>query len=477
VTSPPHLSETKRAKLSAFFGSLPGQTAARVFAALEHDRARGGKGLPHDDLIEELRVELLVKGAAFPPRAKSSRRLFFEPFEDLFVLRHGAVKRRGRIARDSLNKIWETLLEDPACAEAQRAVVSVDLAIAQAGKASDAAVAALHEAARLGFSKLVAHADREPGFRAGLAERLGADAALYDFGEVHLLLGVVGKLKELQRLFVKPVAGFTEEELFELRRLYKETRDASPDAAPYLLLALLGRMETPWRALRAYYHLARARDETLGPAERDAAVIVDTLFEDLEAHARGLERETESEFDGEAASISLRHFAEFAEGMAVEARRAGDAETIRRIDESRNLAAESLARFAELSQAAIRRMMPTRHAGGSSRLMALRPDYLRPPAPGAYGAARAAASFLAASGDLALKLGRPTAVEGMFEDAAKETRRYAGDLVSEIRAAEGEERLAARRLMDQVLDLAEAMMPEGDVELMRQKAHAAAVSA
>lgn len=446
-----------------------------MFAALEHDRARGGKGLPHDDLIEELRVELISKGAPFPPRAKSSRRLFFEPFEDLFILRHGGAKRRARIARDSLSKIWDVLLTDPACAEAQRAVVSVDLAIAEAGRAPDGVVAALHGAAAIGFSKLVAHADREPGFRVTLAERLGGDAALYDFAEIHLLLGVVSTLKEMQRLFPKPLAGFTEEALFDLRRLYLRTREETPDAAPYLLLALLGRMEAPWRAMRAHYHLARARDAETGG--RDASVLVDALFEDLEAHARGLDRETEADFEGDTASISLRHFAEFAEGMSVEARRAGDAETIRRIDDSRNRAAESLARFAELAQAAIRRAMPTRHAGGSSRLMALRPDYQRAQSPGTYAAARAAAAFLSGAADLALKLGRPAAVEGMFDDTVKETRRYAGDLISEIRAAEGEERMAARRLMDEVLDLAEAMMPEGDVELFRQKAHAAAVSA
>lgn len=201
------------------------------------------------------------------------------------------------------------------------------------------------------------------------------------------------------------------------------------------------------------------------------------MFEDLEAHARGLDRETETEFDAEAASISLRHFAEFAEGMAVEARRAGDADTIRRIDASRNLAAESLARFAELAQAAVRRATPTRHAGGSSRLMALRPDYMKPPGQGTYFAARAAAFFLSGASDLALKLGRAAAVEGMFDHAAKEVRRYASDLISEIRAAEGEERMAARRLMDQVLDIAEVMIPANDLELLRQKAHAAAVSA
>lgn len=471
------MSPEKKAKLSAFLAALPGQTATRVFSALEHDRARGGRGLPHDDLIAELRAEILAKGAAFPSRARSTQRLFFEPFEDLFVLRHGAVKRRGRIARDSLRAIWDLVATDPACVEAQRVIVSIDLAIAQSGSAAESIVASLHRAALVGFNKLVGHTDREPGFRQTLAERLGGEAALYDFGEMHLMLGAVESMKALQRLFPKPVAGFTEEELFELRRLYGDTRGSAPDAAPYMLLALLGRMETPWRALRAYYHLARARTETLGHAAREAGVIIDVLFEDLEALARGLERETETEFDADAASVSLRHFTEFAEGMTAEARRAGDVDTQRRVDDSRTLAAESLARFGELALAAVRRAIPVRHAGGSSRLMALRPDFLRAPAPPVFAAARGAANFLAAADELARRLGRPSAVEGLAADAERELKRYAGDLVSEIRAAEGEERVAARRMMDEVLDVAEPLASLADVDLLRQKAHAAAVSA
>lgn len=473
----PRLPPEKRAKLAAFFASLPGQSAARVFAALEHDRARGGAGLPHDALLEELRGEILAKGAKFPPRAKSAARLFFDPFEDLFVLRHGAEKRRGRIARDTLAKVWDLLCHDPACAEGQNAIAAVDRAIAQSGAVSETLIAALHGAAALGFSKLVGHADREPGFRQYLADRLGGPAALYDFGEIHLLLGVVGPLKALQKLFPKPAAGFTEETLYELRRLYAETRSLSADAAPYLLLALLGRMEAPWRALRAYYHLARARDEGLGAAAKEAMVVVDTLFEDLAALGRGIELEAGAEFEGEAAMVSLRHFSEFAEGLAQEARRAGDVDAVKRVDEARDDAAESLARFGERAQAALRRATPVRHAGGSSRLMALRPDIARPPSAPVLAAAAAAARFLAGGDELARRLARPAALDGVTAEAAMELRRYAGDLVVEIRAAEGEERIAARRLLDDILDLAGPLAPQNEIALLREKAHVAAISA
>jgi len=56
-------------------------------------------------------------------------------------------------------------------------------------------------------------------------------------------------------------------------------------------------------------------------------------------------------------------------------------------------------------------------------------------------------------------------------------QRYARDLVSEIRAAEGEERASARRMMEHALDIARPLLPEDEIALLRERANAAAVTA
>lgn len=433
--------------------------------------------MPHDSLIADLRRQLLAHDAAFPARAASAQRLFFTPFEDFFVAYRTGRKRRARIARATIKPAWTLLTSDPACAGAGRAAKALDDAIAAGSPNVDAFEAQMFAEAALGFARLIAHADEDKAFHAGLAERLGGDAGVGDLAEVANLLTAAHHLKALQTIFRKPVAKLTEEELFDLRRLYARARAETPNAAPYLLLALMGRMEAPWRALAAYYHLCGAHDEALDGAREEAAVILETLFEDLEAGARTLEKQAAEDLDPAEAIMRLAAFAELAEGISAETRRAGDKASANRVEAARDIAADCLARFAEQSLAAIRKGAPLRHAGGSSRLMGLRPDCTHVVPPPVAAAARDGAAFLAAIGERASLLARPGVGSAIAAEAAEETARYASDLVAEIRAAEGEERAAARRLMDHALTVAAAFMPDHEIALLRERANAAALTA
>lgn len=471
------LTPAKRARLVEFLAALPPGAASKLFAALETDRARGGAGLPHEFLLEALRRELAAKDARFPPRPKSAERLFFAPFEDFFIAFRAGKKRRARIARSSIHPIWKLLTGDPAAASAGRAADALSQAIRENANNLTLFEDTLFAAAGQGLQRLLAHAAADSAFRADLVDRLGGAEAFDDMKEIAALLSTTSDLKALQSAFPRPVQSLTEEDLFEARRLYAAARAKSEDAAPYLLLALMGRMEAPWRALRVYYHLAGSSDGALGPASEESRVILDALFEDLESAARLLVRDSEGAFDASDAELHLAHFIEFAEGLGIEAERAGDRAVENRVEAARDLAGGALERFAEQALAALRKAMPVRHAGGSSRLMALRPDVARGLPPRAFGGAREAAAFLAKSGDLARRLRRPDAAAPIVKDAREELRRYAGDLVLEIRAAEGEDRVAARRLMDSVLDIALPLVSGDDIALLKDRAQAAALTA
>lgn len=467
------LSPETHARLAAFLGALPAAAAVKLFAALEADRARGGGGLPHDELLEELRRALKAQGRAFPDRPKTAQRLFFTPFEDFFVGRRSGRKRRARIARATLAPMWAVMMDDPACAGAREAALALDAAIV-AGKSDLAALEdALFNAAGQGLARLVAHAETSERFRDDLADRLGGVPALHDLAEIHFLLSAVDHLRAMQKAFPKPLAGFTEEQVFEARRLYEAARRDAPEAAPWLLMGLAARMEKPWRALRLHYHLAAAAEGEAAPA----GAIAEILFEDLENAARLLERGAEGAFDAEDARLQVAHFADFADGMNEEARRTNDNVVINRVEACRDIAGDCLERFAEQSLAALRRAMPVRQAGGSSRLMAFRPDIAREVSPPAANAARAAAQFLSGALTLAQRLGRNDATEAIIADAVDEARRYLADLVVEIRAAEGDERMSARRVMERALDFAAPLFTPSEIGLFRDRARAAALTA
>jgi len=125
----------------------------------------------------------------------------------------------------------------------------------------------------------------------------------------------------------------------------------------------------------------------------------------------------------------------------------------------------------------LRAVQPMRHAGGSSRLMSLRPDIERQIPDAARTAADEAAGFMAAAADLAARLGRAGAVDAIVADAVGEARRYLGDLILEIRAAEGEARAAARARMDMALGVAAAFVPQPELLVFKERAAVAAVSA
>jgi len=97
--------------------------------------------------------------------------------------------------------------------------------------------------------------------------------------------------------------------------------------------------------------------------------------------------------------------------------------------------------------------------------------------PRIIAAARQATGFLLKAADLARDLRRPQAGRNVAADATEEARRYAGDLVLEIRAAEGEDRVAARRLMEIILDIGGPLFGTDEVGLLRERAQAAALTA
>ena len=76
------ISPRKREQLSVFLGTLSNATALKLFAAIEADESGG---LPRDELLDDLRGQLLSRGAILPARQPDARRLFFTPFEDFLL--------------------------------------------------------------------------------------------------------------------------------------------------------------------------------------------------------------------------------------------------------------------------------------------------------------------------------------------------------------------------------------------------------
>lgn len=472
------ISPDKLARLNAFLAELPLGAAAKLFAGVERDKLAEGALLPHDDMLAALRGRLREGGGVFPERLPTPQRIFFTPIEDLLVAGRPERKRAARIARTSLAPLWRVLTTDFACVEmppAQkalaRAVLSGDIA------ARMEAERAMFAAASEGFSRIWVHCDEDPGYRRDLVRRLGGEVALADAREISFILPAAEEILSLQDRYRRPLGALTSEDLYDIRGRWAGLREALPEQAAYLFLILSARMAQPWKALKLYANIKAVGADGVPGAEEDAAVIPQRLFEDIEHMARALSRDAELDLDLGGGPARIAAFSEFADGVETEAREIGDQVLINRIAACRDVGADAFERFLEQSIAAVRAVTPTRHAGGASRVSGLRPDASRAPDRATLAVARDAAGYLLRAERTAGRLGRSDAAAALRNEATAALRVYAQDLVGEIRAAEGAERAKAKRLMSQVLELCDILLPVNETDLLRRRAAAAAIAA
>ncbi|WP_425407711.1 hypothetical protein [Hyphococcus sp.] len=470
------LNPRKRERLSAFLGELPVAAAVKLFAAVEADMKRGGEALPHDAILDDLRAGLTARGAAPPSRAPDAKRTFFEPFEDFFVSIRTGKKRKGQIARTSLDPVWRVMMTDTAMTETAFAAAALDDAYA-ADEETKPLVDAMFLSAEAGLGRLCGHAAASAMSQETLIGELGGEGALEDMEEIYALMQGVEMLRRLRAAAPSHAPSLSEEQYYELRQIFLSAYEQSPALGGYMLLALKGRLEAPWRALGVYYHLAGSADEQLSAAQETVMALPESLFEDLEGIARWLERACAAPLDAQTSLARLAWFADYADGLAAHAAKAGDNVFLNRIEACRDIAGEAHERFAEQALQAMRAVMPVRAMRGSSRLAAPRPDFSKPLSAETITDARQAAALIAAAPKNANRLGADTAaIETLANEARDQAQVYANDLVAEIRAAEGPERAAARRLLDQVLDVIAPLLKSDDLGLIRDRAAAAAVT-
>ncbi len=471
------LSTQKREQLTAFLGSLPTATALKVFAALEADRVGGGKGLPHGEMIDDLRERLLSRGAVFPKRRLDAQRLFFTPFEDFLIGAHPGRKRKAQIARTSLTPIWRLLMTDKASNDTALAAACLDDALVK-GEGSPALERAVFIAAEASLGRLCARGDHDAQGRRNLIEDLGSEDAVDDMMELHHLIAGVDSLTSLQTLIPSSSPALTEEQFYELRSLFLSAHDQTPGAGAYVLLALKGRLERPWRALSVYYHLARGADDRLLAAKDEVMELPESLISDLEYMARALESDCANQLDADAAMLRVSYFADFADGMARHAAKAGDNVYLNRIEACREVAGEALDRFAEQALASLRAVLPVRHIGGSSKLASMRPDITRHIPTRRFEDAADAGVLIAKSPEIAQRLGADQYFSNSIASESREQiHRFANDLVTEIRAAEGGTRKAAQRMLTNTLTVAQSLLECEEINEIRDRASRASMTA
>ena len=262
-------------QLTAFLGVLPAPMAARLAKAVEIDRLTDGKNLPHELILEGLRPVLRSQTVE---RAQTPLRLFCRPFEDLLTVQPRTQKQKGRIARASILPVWnwvsQTLVPEPASA------FSIGVKTAIMNGRSDEALKHAETFWAVAAQAILSALDSDRGRKAARSV-LENDIVVADAREMALLMSVGSAIVELQTRMPRPLPSLTDDYIWALREIYDRLAVSAPEAAPYVAVVAMQRLERPWEALKLPQNITRQSQDTL-ISNTDMGLVGEILFRDIE---------------------------------------------------------------------------------------------------------------------------------------------------------------------------------------------------
>lgn len=460
------IAPNKAELLQRFLGSLPPGTAARLAKAVEVDRLSDGRMLPHDLILDGLRPKLR---SAEPARTLTPTRVFCSPFEDLLTSRPRDGKQKGRIARDSIQPVWNWL-ETTLAPEAMVAYVA-GVKEAVLGYHREVAMSCAAELWPAAAEAILAALADEAGAKA--ARRvLGSEAALHDAREMALMLSVGPEILEVQAQLEKPVTRMTDDLLWPLRDIYTRIIEKTPDAAPYVAVIVMARLERPWEALKLPLFVSRQSQDTL-ISSTDMGLVGEVLFSDLDHYLSVIRAARPVQFDVDAVCGALAGFAELSMGLVKEVEMRRDGKWGQRLMKSRATVAEALEVFMEKAPREIFAALPTHRA--SYRGGPVSPDLVKAPDPEKRARALDYARLVAGCRPFAQAASFAAALKNASDEIRIGLNLYNEELLRELRAAEpgNETRAHAVAYFELAVALTSLSFSEEEGELFRRRGRAA----
>ncbi len=462
------LSPEKTGLLNAFLGGLPERVALRFAKAVEVDRLTGGRTLPHELILAALRPTL--SKAHDSARTATPLRLFCEPFEDLLSSLPRKEKRKGRIGRNSIAPVWnwlaQALLPDATrtyATETTDAILGFRLDQARSQAAAFRLLAA--EALHAGVTR-----DRKEARRA-----LGSEFTVADAEEMVQLLSATADIAELHEKLPRGTPVLTDDLMWMLRKLYDRMVQSVPDAAPYVAVIAMSRLEKPWEALKLPLQISRQTSDTM-ISNTDMGLAGEVLFADLEMHSDVVRAVRHPAFDPADLAWHVGEFAKLSNGLTqeVELRRDGPWHT--RLMKDRTSVANTMEGLMERAPREILAALPV-HKTGSYGGGPKAPDVGRPPDPDKTERGLRYARLVVACRKFAAAASFGAAQKDAFDEACRHLKSYGDDIVREVRAAEDGKRAIAEQYANIAADFTAILFSAQEAEFLRRRGRAAIADA
>ncbi len=450
--------------LLGFLGKLPAPLAARLAKAVEADRLSEHGALPHDLILEGLRPMLRD---AHSGRIPGPLRLFSRPFEDLLTNRPRTQKQKGRIARASIVPIWQWIAGKllPQSAGAFAAETRTLILTGRMNEAMERTALFWAEAAPAMRAALESEPERK-----AVRQLLGNDMILADAGEMALVISAGPQICALQDKLPLRLQAMTDEFLWMYRALYDELAAAIPDAAPFVAVMAMNRLEKPWEALRLPLMISRQTQDIL-ISRTDMGLVGEILFADIEEHAAAIRAARAPAFDGAELAHHVDRFAELSNGLVKEVGVRRDGKWGQRLLSDRAAIAEVMEGFMERGVKEILAVLAMQKGsfGRSARV----PDVSRPVDPEKAARAINYARLIVGCRSSAAAGSFAAAQKDAFDKVSGELKLYIEEIVRELRECDSERRARVEQHFELAASLTAILFSEQEADLLHRRARAA----
>jgi hypothetical protein len=354
-------------RLREYLQSLTPEARAMLVAELERSLLRDGDVAGGELVLQELRRT--IRAAAQPvPRIGDAARRFFMPLEPFLIEGPADHKRIGRLARVSLEPIWEWIGRDLIPAEARALSEDINRALLDDDRVRvEQVVRALHERAIVRMKETIATVGANEKARRRLGVEVGTPRAIEDVAILVRILAIRDVLADLARRLPNHIRSFEREQIDAVKILLdaSATQKSLPNAAAqapdvflYGLIMVMNRLAAPWHLIRLATRAADS-DDTARIAETSYAAAVTLVLGELEFMVGELRTELKA---GRPVTLLLKSIHDAARGMRTEMDLSVDSAWTRQLAAIRSAASNLLTAEMEATPGRVRRLLRPRPA-------------------------------------------------------------------------------------------------------------------
>jgi hypothetical protein len=246
---------------------------------------------------------------------------------------------------------------------------------------------------------------------------------------------------------------------------------SAPEAAPYVAVVAMQRLERPWEALKLPMNVTRQSQDTL-ISSTDMGLVGEILFGDIEYYLSMIRAARPNHFDADALVGHLIGFTSLSTGMvkAIEMRR--DGKWGQRLLGDRAAVAEVMDGFMERAMKDVSAALPTIKSGsysGGPRV----PDLAHHTDPEKSDRALAYARLVSGCRSFAPAASFGASNKEAIDEISVMLKSYTEDLLKELRSVTGDRRTNAEAHFHLAVEIAALIFSQEEADLLRRRARAA----